>query len=63
MDIDTEDIMRGPDGFAIKCGVNEPGQVLHRLDPELLASGPTYYKNDEATVKRRISDVFKKGDL
>lgn len=63
MDVDTEEIMRDENGFAIRCGVNEPGQVLHRLDPELLASVPGYYENEEATLKRRISDVFEEGDL
>jgi len=63
MDVDTEEIMRDSNGFAIKCGVNEPGQVLHRLDPNLLDPVPGYYKNDKATVDRRISDVFEKGDL
>jgi acyl-CoA synthetase (AMP-forming)/AMP-acid ligase II len=63
MDVDTEDIMRDANGFAMKCGVNEPGQVLHRLDANLLDPVPGYYKNEKATVDRRISDVFKKGDL
>lgn len=63
MDVDTEDIMRDENGFAIRCGTNEPGQVLHRLEPEMLAGVPGYYHNDEATIKRRISDVFEKGDL
>jgi len=63
MDVDTEDIMRDDNGFAIRCGVNEPGQVLHRVDKEFLASLPGYYKNDKATEDRRIADVFEKGDL
>ncbi|KAF2706502.1 long-chain fatty acid transporter-like protein [Pleomassaria siparia CBS 279.74] len=63
MDVDTEDIMRDDNGFAIRCGVNEPGQVLHRLTPEMLAGVPGYYNNEKATAKRRISDVFEKGDL
>jgi hypothetical protein len=63
MDVDTEDIMRDENGFAIRCAVNEPGQVLHRLTPEILAGVPGYYNNDKATVNRRISDVFEKGDL
>jgi acyl-CoA synthetase (AMP-forming)/AMP-acid ligase II len=63
MDVDTEDIMRDKNGFAIKCGVNEPGQVLHRLTPETLPGTPGYFNNDEATVKRRITDVFEKGDM
>ncbi|KAF2189819.1 long-chain fatty acid transporter-like protein [Zopfia rhizophila CBS 207.26] len=63
MDVDTEDIMRDENGFAIRCGVNEPGQVLHRLDPEMLAGVPGYFNNDQATVNRRITDVFEKGDM
>ena len=63
MDVDTEDIMRDENGFAIRCATNEPGQVLHRLTPEVLAGVPGYYNNEKATVNRRIGDVFQKGDL
>ncbi|KAI4707744.1 long-chain fatty acid transporter fat1 [Alternaria sp. Ai002NY15] len=63
MDVDTEEIMRDANGFAIKCGVNEPGQVLHRLTPETVATSPGYYKNESATENRRIRDVFEKGDI
>ena len=63
MDTETEDIMRDKNGFAIKCGVNEPGQVLHRLTAETLPTTPSYYKNDSATENRRITDVFEKGDM
>ncbi|KAH7414152.1 long-chain fatty acid transporter-like protein [Phaeosphaeria sp. MPI-PUGE-AT-0046c] len=63
MDVDTEDIMRDKNGFAIRCGINEPGQVLHRITPETLPSVPGYFKNEGATESRRIQDVFKKGDM
>ncbi|PSN73242.1 long-chain fatty acid transporter-like protein [Corynespora cassiicola Philippines] len=63
MDVDTEDILRDERGFAVRCGVNEPGQVLHRLTPETLPGTPAYYKNDQATENRRITDVFEKGDM
>ncbi|KAI4615068.1 long-chain fatty acid transporter fat1 [Alternaria sp. BMP 0032] len=63
MDVDTEEIMRDANGFAIRCGVNEPGQVLHRLTPETVATSPGYYKNEGATENRRIRDVFEKGDI
>lgn len=63
MDVDSEDIMRDKNGFAIRCGTNEPGQVLHRLTPESLAGVPGYYNNESATEKRRITDVFQKGDM
>ncbi|KAH8731034.1 long-chain fatty acid transporter-like protein [Phaeosphaeriaceae sp. PMI808] len=63
MDVDTEDIMLDKNGFAIRCGVNEPGQVLHRITPETVSSVPSYYNNGEATEKRRIYNVFEKGDM
>ncbi len=63
MDVDSEDILRDKNGFAVKCKVNEPGQVIHRITPETLASAPSYYKNEEATENRRITDVFEKGDM
>ena len=63
MDVDTEDILRDENGFAIRCRVNEPGQVLHRITPETIATAPSYYGNEEATQKRRITDVFEKGDM
>jgi len=62
MDVDSEDIMRDEKGFAIRCGVNEPGQVLHKVTPQVAAIAPQYYKNDGATQDRRISNVFEKGD-
>jgi hypothetical protein len=63
-DPDTGEVLRGPDGFAIRCGVDEPGQAIHKLDPkspDVLVSG--YYDNAGAMTKRRIKDVFKTGDL
>jgi acyl-CoA synthetase (AMP-forming)/AMP-acid ligase II len=63
MDVDTEDILRDEKGYAIRVGTNEPGQVLHRLDPLLLDGVPGYFNNDEATAKRRIKNVFREGDL
>ncbi|PVI03827.1 acetyl-CoA synthetase-like protein [Periconia macrospinosa] len=63
MDVDTEDILRGEDGWAVKCKDGEPGQVLHRLTEETDAAGPAYYLNQKATDGRRIRDVFEKGDL
>jgi len=61
IDVDTEEIIRNDKGFAIECDVNEPGEVIHKLDPAAPIY-PTYYKND-AALKRLLKDVFKKGDL
>jgi hypothetical protein len=62
MDVDTEDILKDADGFAVVCGTNEPGQVLHKLDPNAPLH-PGYYGNGAATEKRRIRNVFQKGDM
>ena len=64
MDVDTEEILRDKNGFAMKVDVNEPGEVLHKVDQEMMtASFAGYYNNQNASDKRWIRDVFKKGDL
>lgn len=65
IDVVSEEIYRDPvTGFAQKCKLGEPGEVLHRLDPEAPnASFQGYYKNPSAGQKRFIKDIFKKGDL
>jgi acyl-CoA synthetase (AMP-forming)/AMP-acid ligase II len=63
-DVDTEEIMRDENGFAIRAGVGEPGEVIHQLDPQAPdAAFHGYWKNKGAGDKRKIKDVFKKGDL
>ncbi|RVX66096.1 hypothetical protein B0A52_10030 [Exophiala mesophila] len=65
MDIDSQEIIRDSNGFAIECKTDEPGEVLHRiLDPDNVdAVFRGYYKNPEAGQKRFLRDVFKKGDM
>ena len=63
VDMDSEEIVRDEKGFTIRCGVNDPGQVLHKVTPQIAAIAPQYYKNDYATHYRRISNVFEKGDM
>lgn len=64
IDPDTEDIVRGTDGFVIVSGIDEPGEVLHRVDPamkEAIFRG--YFKNEAASDKRWMGDVLASGDL
>lgn len=65
MDIDTEEIIRDKNGFAIEVSPGEPGQVVHRLvDPstrDYVFKG--YYNNPSASSKRWITDLFEKGDI
>ena len=64
MDVVTEEILRDKKGFAIECGVNEPGEMLIRLDPATAdARFQGYYQNKAATEKKKIRDVFEEGDL
>ncbi|KAI0835495.1 fatty acid transporter [Hypoxylon sp. FL0890] len=62
IDPDTQEIIRGKDGFAIKCKANESGEMIYRLNPANPTT-PQYYGNPKASEKRRIADVFAKGDL
>ena len=61
---DTEDIVRGDDGYVLRAGVDEPGEVLHKVDPSMksvIFRG--YYKNEQASEKRWMRDVFAPNDL
>ncbi|KAF9908035.1 hypothetical protein EC991_010279 [Linnemannia zychae] len=62
-DIQTEELVRGKNGFAIECKPGEPGELLTLID----SSEPTrdfkgYHQNSGATNKKIITDVFKTGD-
>ncbi|KAI1506048.1 fatty-acyl-CoA synthase [Biscogniauxia marginata] len=64
IDPDTQDIVRGANGFAIECKAGEAGETVIRMNPQDPDRGtPTYFKNHAAMMKRRAKDVFKKGDL
>lgn len=64
IDPDSEDIVRGSDGFVIRAQVDEPGEVLHRVDPSVrMAAFRGYFKNEEASEKRWMYNVFEPNDL
>lgn len=64
IDIDTEEILRDENGFAIECATGEAGEVVLRMDPATAdAVFAGYYKNKAAGEKRKITDLFQKGDL
>jgi len=64
IDEDLETLVRDRNGFVVQCATDEPGEVLHQLDPADPDAGVArYYGNDSATEKRRIRDVFEKGDM
>ena len=59
---ETNEIVRDPKtGWAKRNSYNEGGEIIVRVANE--QAFPGYYNNPEATGKKFIRDVFKKGDL
>ena len=64
IDPDTEDIVRGADGYVQLSNPGEPGEVLHRVDPMMKdAVFRGYFKNEAASDKRWMRNAFAPGDL
>jgi acyl-CoA synthetase (AMP-forming)/AMP-acid ligase II len=64
IDVDSEEVVRDANGFAIACKAGEAGECIHKVDPEAEALVfSKYYKNEAAGSKRKLRDVFQKGDL
>ncbi|EME39548.1 hypothetical protein DOTSEDRAFT_75272 [Dothistroma septosporum NZE10] len=64
IDPDTEEIVKDKEGWVVRTGVNEPGEVIHKVDPALKElSFKGYFKNSAASDKRWLQNVFEKGDL
>jgi len=60
-DVDTDEVVRGKDGWCIRCGPNESG---HLLSP-LISDGVTDFKgytSKSASEKKILRNVFKTGD-
>ncbi|KAI0872426.1 fatty acid transporter [Hypoxylon argillaceum] len=63
IDADTGDIVRdGKTGFATRVPYEVGGEILVRQPATITPAFPGYYKNEEATAKKYVYDVFKKGD-
>jgi len=61
-DIETGTNIRGADGFAIRTDDDENGELIGEIrtdDPRFRFDG---YENKDATKKKILRDVFKKGD-
>jgi fatty-acyl-CoA synthase len=63
-DIDSEQPVRGPDGFCIKCGPGEVGEAVSQIlnDPKRPNQRFEGYADPAATEKKILHDVFVKGD-
>ncbi|KAL1919564.1 uncharacterized protein VTP21DRAFT_2257 [Calcarisporiella thermophila] len=59
----TEEPLRDHRGFCIPAGVNEPGELIQQIVPDHpFRNFRGYHKNPEATKKKILQNVFKKGD-
>ena len=63
-DIDTEQPVRGPDGFCIKCQPGEIGEAISKIinDPKRPSQRFEGYADPGATEKKVLRDAFEKGD-
>ena len=61
-DIETEQPVRGPDGFCIPTDPDEPGEALGRIGDDVRQRFEGY-NDKQATEKKLLRDVFEKGDL
>ena len=60
-DVVEEEPVRGPDGFCIMAELDEPGELIGKIDE----NGPSDfsgYHDKEATEKKILRDGFEKGD-
>lgn len=63
-DVETEQPVRGPDGFCIKCEPGEIGEAISKIvnDPKRPSQRFEGYADAAATDKKILRDVFEKGD-
>ena len=64
-DLDTEMPVRGADGFCVKCGPGEVGEVISKIldDPSKPSQRFEGYADSSATEKKILRDVFETGDM
>lgn len=63
IDVDTGEIARDPKtGFARRVPYHIGGEILVKQPPTITPAFPGYYRNEEATAKKYVHDVFRKGD-
>ena len=58
-DIDEDEVVRGPTGFAERSAVGEPGLLLGKITENTVFEG---YTDSEATESKVMRDVLEKGD-
>ena len=64
LDLETEKLVRGPDGRCVECAPDEPGEMIGEIvnDPSKPGSRFEGYADPAETEKKIARDVFKPGD-
>jgi len=60
-DVETEEPVRGKNGFCIECELDETGELIGRLSDQA-GRGFEGYGDESANAKKVLHDVFEKGD-
>jgi len=58
-DIESEEVVRGPDGFCQRCDFDEPGELLIKIGQTTRFEG---YTSESATKKKVLHGAFEEGD-
>ncbi len=61
-DVESEDVIRGDDGFCVLADEMEAGEAIGKIDETKPGGSFEGYNNKEATQKKILTDVFEKGD-
>jgi fatty-acyl-CoA synthase len=63
-DIDKGEPIRNESGFCVRCGVNEPGEAISKLQDDPASAGSRFegYTNAAQTEKKILRNVFAEGD-
>lgn len=61
-DMESDQTVRGEDGFCIPCETDEAGEAIGRIDPTEARFRFDGYGSEEDTKKKILRDVFKAGD-
>ncbi|HTW52363.1 MAG TPA: long-chain-acyl-CoA synthetase [Stellaceae bacterium] len=63
-DVDAGEILRGADGFCLKCGPDEVGEAIGRLPGKDTGAGGSFegYTDPAASEAKILRDVFAPGD-
>jgi fatty-acyl-CoA synthase len=65
INLDTEELVRGPDGFCEECNPDEIGELVSRILISALKPGQRFdgYSDKKATEKKILRDAFEAGDM